>query len=81
MKRRKCYIVINKKEPKLHQDTIKCYNCGKEFLKKLDNDKNYQKVRDHCYFTDKYRGAAHSMCNLRFNVPKEIPVVFQSGSN
>ena len=23
----------------------------------------------------------HSICNLRFNVPKEIPVVFHSGSN
>ena len=34
------------------------------------NDKNYRKVRDHCHFTGKYRGAAHSICNLRFNVPK-----------
>ena len=54
-----------------------CYICGKRLLKKFGNNKNYWKVRDHCYyFTGKYRGAAHSICNLRFNVPNEIPVVF-----
>ena len=42
---------------------------------------NYQKVRDHCHYTGKYRGAAHSICNLKFNVPSEIPVVFHNGSN
>ena len=26
--------------------------------------KNY-KVRDHCHYEGKYRGAAHNMCNLR----------------
>ena len=41
----------------------------------------YCKVRDHCHYTAKYRGAAHSICNLKFNVPDEIPVVFHNGSN
>ena len=27
------------------------------------------------------RGAAHSICNLKFNVPHEIPVVSHNGSN
>ena len=34
-----------------------------------------QKVRDHCLYTGKYRGAAHSVCNLRYTTPKTIPVV------
>ena len=38
-------------------------------------------VRDHCYYTGKYRGAAHSICNLKFNVPNELPVVFHESSN
>ena len=38
------------------------------------------KVRDHCHFTRKYRGAAHSICNLRYKVVKEIPLVFHNGS-
>ena len=44
-------------------------------------DKNYRKVRDHCHFTGKYRGAAHSICNLRSNVPIEISVVVSCRSN
>ena len=38
------------------------------------------KVRDYCHYTGKYRGAAHSVCNLRYKVVKEIPVVFHNGS-
>ena len=42
--------------------------------------KKKQKVRDHCHYTGKYRGSAHNICNLRYKVPKEIPVVFHNGS-
>ena len=45
------------------------------------NPKNYWEVRDHCYYTVKYRGAACSICHLRFNVPDEVPVVFHNGWN
>ena len=34
----------------------------------------------HCHYTGKYRGAFHSICNLRYKTPKEIPVVFHNGS-
>ena len=54
-----------------------CYICKKEFN---NNDKKQLKVRDHCHYTGKYRGAAHNIFNLRYKVPKEIPVVFHSGS-
>ena len=52
------------------------YTCKKEFSA---NDKEY-KVRDHCHYTGKYRGAAHCICNLRYKTLKEIPVVFHNGS-
>ena len=52
----------------------------KRFLKKFDNDKSYRKRKDHCHLTGKYRGAADSIFNLRFNVLNEIPAVFQNGS-
>ena len=51
-----------------------CYICKKEF------DKKNCKVRDHCHHTGKYRGGAHNICNLRHEIPKEIPVVFHNGS-
>ena len=56
-----------------------CYICKKGFSTDSDN-KKYHKVRDHCHYTGKYRGAAHSICNLRYKTPKEIPVVFHNGS-
>ena len=42
--------------------------------------KLYQKVRDHCHYTGKFRGAAHSICNLNYKVPQEIPVKIHNGS-
>ena len=44
-------------------------------------DKEYYKVRDHCHYTRKYRGAAQSICNLKYSVPKKGPIVFRNGSN
>ena len=40
----------------------------------------YQKVRYHCHYTGKFRGAAHSIRNLRYKVPQEIPVKIYNGS-
>ena len=67
-------------EEKVHYNKQKvCYICKKEFDNN-DNNKKQQKVRDHCHYTGKYRGAAHNICNLRYKIPKEIPVVFHNGS-
>ena len=33
-----------------------------------------------CHYTRKFSGAAHNICNLRYKVPKQIPVVFHNGS-
>ena len=57
----------------------KCYICHKPFYQ--DKKNNYIKVRDHCHYTAKYRGAAHKICNLLYNTPREIPVVFHNGSS
>ena len=31
-----------------------------------DSNKINHKFRDHCHYTGKYRGAARSICNLRY---------------
>ena len=36
------------------------------------------KVRDHCHFTGKYRGAAHNECNLKCRKPLILPVIFHN---
>ena len=53
----------------------------KKILKKFANDKSYWKLRDHCHIPGKYREARHSRCNLRFNLPNEIPAALHNGSN
>ena len=37
-------------------------------------------MRYHCYYRGKFRGAAHSICNLNYNIPLEIPVKIHNGS-
>ena len=66
------------KEEKIHYNEQEiCYICKKEFRK---SNKKHYKVRDHCHYTGNYRGAAHNIYNLRYKIPKEIPVVFHNGS-
>ena len=47
-----------------------CHICKKELLT--------DKVRDHCYFTGQYRGAAHNSCNFQCRKPMILPVIFHN---
>ena len=40
------------------------------------DDENYKnkKVKDPCYYTGKFRGAALSKCNFSYEVSKDIPI-------
>ena len=49
-----------------------CHICFKPFRE------GNQKVKDHCYYSGIYRGAAHSLCNLQYKIPSHIPVVFHN---
>ena len=40
-----------------------------------ENYKNRKKFKDHCHYTGKFRWAAHSECNLSYNVQKDIPII------
>ena len=53
----------------------RCHICNKKY-KESD-----EKVRDHCHITGKYRGSAHSACNLKLQISAEkikIPVIFHN---
>ena len=72
-------IPLSKEEKKIHRVQRKVIYSRKRFSTNDDN-KNYFKVKDHCHYTGKYRAAAHSICNLRYKTPKEVPVEFHNGS-
>ena len=63
---------LNDRHLEEHKNTKKCHVCFKEFFS------NNIKVRDHCHYTGRYRGAAHSSCNLMYKIPDYIPVVFHN---
>ena len=48
-------------------------------IKNIESDK----VRDHCHLTGKYRGAAHSKCNINVTQKQSnfIPFIFHNFSN
>ena len=73
---KKTMVPLTIEELKLHQNAKIYYTCGKRILKV--ESKNYRKVRDHWYYTGKYRGKECSTFNLKFNVPNEIPVDFMT---
>ena len=73
---------LTDEEKETYENQEICHICEKEFCTDKNNNqfKKMQKVRDHCHYTGKYGGAAHSICNLRYKISKEIPVVFHNGS-
>ena len=65
-------MIFGKEEKERFHKETKCWMCNEEF-----NDKDV-KVRDHCHFTGRYRGAAHNKCNLNYRKPNFTPVVFHN---
>ena len=80
---KKDMIPLTSEEKKFYEKQKVCYICKKEFCTD-QNDKSkfkiLRKVKDHCHYTGKFRGAAHNICNLKYNTPKEIPIIFHNGS-
>ena len=72
-------IPLTNEENNFYKKQNICYMCKKGFSTDALNKKCH-KVRDHCHYTEKFRGVAHSICTLRYQTPKEIPIVFHNGS-
>ena len=68
--------LLTEEQKESYENSKICYICKEEL-----EDKKYCKVRDHCHYTGEYRGAVHSICNLKYSVPKNVHIVFQNGSN
>ena len=72
-------ISLTNEEDQFYRKQKVCNMCKKEFSTD-SSDKKYYKVRSHCHFADKFRGAAHNICNIRYKTSKESPTVFHNGS-
>ena len=68
-------------QQKSYENTKICYIYKEKFEYKYTKDKNYQKLRGRCYYTDKQRDAAISICNLKYSFSKINSIVFLHGSN
>ena len=82
-------IPLTDEENKSYEKQEICHICKKKFcldenVENEDNgnevDENFKQVKDHCHYTGKFRGAAHSIWNLNYKVPKNIPIVIHNAS-
>ena len=63
-------MFLTKEERKSFKQAKYCNICEEEL--------GEYRVRDHCHFTGKYRGAAHNNCNLHCRKPRILPVIFHN---
>ena len=77
-------IPLTYNEHKYYEKQKYCHICKKRFCNDKEDKSKYKlfhKVRDHCHYSEKFRDAAHSICNLRYKVQREVPVIIHNGSN
>ena len=72
--------LLTKEQQESYENAKICYICNEKLENKCLKDRKYRKIRDHCHYPGEYRGAAQSICNLKYSVPIKIPIVFHNGS-
>ena len=70
-------LKLTPQEEKEFQSAKMCHIC-KQDLNVGEKTGEILKVREHCHFTGKYRGAAHFDCNLKCRKPLILPVLFHN---
>ena len=80
--KKKEMILLTYEENKSYKEQKTCHICKEKFCMEKDDEnyKNRIKVKDHCYYTGKFRGDAHSKCYLNYKVPKDIPIIIHNAS-
>ena len=78
-------IPLTHEENNLYNEQEVCYICKNWFArikikKKKKEFKLQKKVIDHCHYTGKFRGAAYSICNLKYKVSKKFPIIIHNPS-
>ena len=70
-----------KEQQESYDNAKNCFTSKEKFENKYLKDKKYLKVKDHSHYVAEYRGAAHGICNLKYSLPKHVPIAFHNGSN
>ena len=75
-------IPLNQEENNRYNEQEICYICKEKFcVDKDDKDSiNRKKIKDHCHYTGEFKGPAHSICNLKYKVPKEILIIIHNAT-
>ena len=75
-------IPLTKEENKSCKEQEAYQICKEKFFMDKDDEDyiNRKKIKDHCHYTGKFRGAAHSKCNSNYKVPKDIPIIIHNAS-
>ena len=63
-------MIMTRHDKYIYDYSTNCHICNED----LGEDR----VRDHCQLSRKFRGAAHEVCNLKYEVPTFSPVVFHN---
>ena len=70
--KRKKQMIFNEEDKLYHETKTTCQICSKICI---------NNVRDPCHETDKYKGPACRICNLKFKQQNFIPVIFHNVSS
>ena len=73
--------LFRKEQQEPYEKAKMCYICKKKLENNYLKDKTYHKVKYHCRYIGQYIGAAYSICNSKYSVPKKTPRVFNNESN
>ena len=63
-------LIMMSEDEEIYNKSHICWICKQEL--------NTDKVRDHCLLTGKFRGAAHSKCNINLRLPRKLPIIFHN---
>ena len=72
--------LLTKEQHESCENAKACYICKEKYQHKYAEDKNIVKLQTIVIITGGYRDAAHSICNLKYGVSKDISIVFHGGS-
>ena len=67
---KKGVMLLTNEQQKLHQNSKIFYICKTKLKSNTSKIKKYLKVRRHRHDAVEYKGAAHSMCVLKYSVSK-----------